>query len=98
MRQRVAQELLNSRSNLTRSLNYAATQKAYQAKFGDRPPGALLKSVSAMLGTKDLSLAMQHAIDKNQAMDFDDYARKFFQSLVDQEKVWQQTPTDPYTA
>ena len=68
---------------LTQSLDYKATLNAYQDKFGDRLPGALLKSVSAMQGTNDLFLAMQQAIESNQAMDFNAYARKFFESLVD---------------
>ena len=70
-------------NSITQSLDYKATRQAYLAKFGDQPPGALLKSVSAMQGTNDLAVAMQEAIDSNQAMDFNDYARKFFASLVD---------------
>lgn len=68
---------------LSGTLDYDAIRDSYQAKFGVLPPTELIKSVSAMQGTRDLFQSMQEAIGRGQPMDFTAYARAFFADLAE---------------
>ncbi len=65
-------------------LDYPAVRAQCQEAFGERPPRALLKSVGLMDGgTLVLAEAMQSAVQSGQPLDFDIFARDFFNQLAD---------------
>lgn len=69
-------------------LDYSTVRAQYQEKFGDKPPGALLKSVSLMDGgTQDLARAMESAVKSGEPLDFNNFAREFFNHLAGQQKA-----------
>lgn len=66
-------------------LDYATVRSSYWEVFGATPPGDLIKSITvpAVMGLQPLTRAMQQAVDSKTPMDFNAYAKAFFESLAD---------------
>jgi len=86
-------------NNITMRLDYSTVRDKYREKFGNQPPGTLLKSVSLMDGgTQDLARALKDAIESGTPLDFNTFAKRFFEHLAGPQTARQSISPEPAIA